>query len=124
MFTEKENARAGEQRAGRKNKHRHNNKPSLNFKAINYAAMAVLPVLLGRWLPDGKRIGNEWIARNPRRANHHAGSFKINMRNGKWADFATNDRGVDVISLAAYIAGVSQSEAARRLVAMLGVRHD
>jgi hypothetical protein len=43
------------------------------------------------------------------------------MTNGKWADFATDDRGGDVISLAAYLAGTGQTEAARNLAEMLGV---
>ena len=36
---------------------------------------------------------------NPRRADRHLGSFQINVRTGKWADFATGDRGGDLISL-------------------------
>jgi hypothetical protein len=93
----------------------------LDFQAINRAALRALPVILQRWLPDGKRIGHEWMARNPRRTDQHAGSFSINIQSGRWADFATDDRGGDVISLAAYLAGVSQSEAARSLASMLGM---
>jgi len=36
-------------------------------------------------------------------------------RAGAWADFATGDKGGDIVSLLAYLQGVSQSEAARRL---------
>jgi hypothetical protein len=46
----------------------------------------------------------------------------VNLRNGKWADFATGDKGGDPISLAAYLGGLSQSEAARRLAECLGIR--
>ncbi|GAB4356148.1 MAG: hypothetical protein Kow00114_06910 [Kiloniellaceae bacterium] len=97
--------------------------PKLDFEAINRAALARLPELLGRWLPDGRRIGNEWVARNPNRADKKPGSFKINLGTGKWADFATGDGGGDVIALAAYLSGLRQGEAARRLADMLGVRH-
>lgn len=55
------------------------------------------------WLPDGKRVGSEWVARNPTRADHTPGSFSINLRSGAWADFATGDEGGDVISLFAYL---------------------
>ncbi len=43
------------------------------------------------------------------------------MRSGRWADFATGDKGGDVVSLVAYIERVGQVEAARRLAHMLGM---
>jgi hypothetical protein len=100
---------------------RRNTSRPLNFRDINAAALATLPTLLARWLPDGRREGNEYVARNPRRPDRHPGSFKINMTRGAWADFATGDRGGDVISLAAFLAGTSQGEAARELARMLGL---
>ncbi len=96
----------------------------IDFAAINRAALATLPALLRRWLPDGKAVGREYVALNPRRADRHLGSFRINVTNGKWADFATGDRGGDVVSLAAYLAGTGQAEAARELARMLGMRDD
>ncbi len=94
-----------------------------SFKIINSAALSMLPSLLSRWLPNGKRQGQEYVALNPRRADRKAGSFKVNMRTGRWSDFATGDAGGDVISLAAYIFGLSQNEAKLKLADMLGVRH-
>lgn len=94
----------------------------IDFEGINRAALAALPSLLVRWLPSGKRFGTEWVALNPRRTDRRPGSFRVNMRTGKWADFATGDRGGDAVSLCAYLAGLRQSEAARRLADMLGVR--
>ena len=94
----------------------------LDFPAINRAALCDLPVLLGRWLPDGRVSGHEYDARNPRRPDRNVGSFRINLRTCKWADFATGDKGGDPISLAAFLFGVSQREAARRLATLLGVR--
>jgi hypothetical protein len=93
----------------------------IDFAAVNAAALRVLPSLLARWLPDGKRHGAEWVARNPNRADRHAGSFKANTRTGRWCDFATGDRGGDPISLAAYLFNISQVEAARRVADMLGI---
>lgn len=96
----------------------------LDFEAINRAGLASLLALLRRWLPDGRIVGHEFEARNPRRADRHPGSFRVNVNTGKWADFATGDKGGDVVSLAAYLSGTGQTEAARALADMLGVRHD
>jgi hypothetical protein len=94
-----------------------------DFDSINRVALSALPALLGRWLPDGRAVGSEWTARNPRRNDRRPGSFKVNMRTGRWADFATGDKGGDAVSLAAYLSGTGQAEAARALADMLGVRH-
>ena len=91
----------------------------IDFEAVAAAALPLLPELLARWLPDGKRLGAEWVARNPTRADRRAGSFSVNLHTGRWADFATGDRGGDVISLAAYLFGLSQAEAAQRIAHML-----
>ncbi len=96
----------------------------IDFAAVNAAALAALPALLARWLPDGRVTGREFVARNPTRRDRRPGSFRINMQTGKWADFATYDRGGDVVSLAAYLAGTGQADAARKLADMLGMRHD
>ena len=84
-----------------------------------------LPALLSRWLPDGRLVGHEFEARNPTRADRRPGSFRVNVSTGKWADFATGDVGGDAVSLAAYLSGTGQAEAARALAELLGVRgHD
>ena len=87
----------------------------IDFAAVNGAALANLPSLLARWLPDGRRDGREYIARNPCRADRKFGSFSVNLHSGKWADFAVDARGGDPVSLLAYLEGCLQSEAARRL---------
>ncbi len=79
----------------------------LDFQRINSAALTRLPDLLARWLPDGKRQGHEWVARNPRRSDKNPGSFAVNITTGKWADFAGFAKGGDVVSLAAYLGGLS-----------------
>ncbi len=85
--------------------------------------MTNLPSLLARWLPCGVVRGAEYVALNPSRADRRPGSFSVNVATGKWADFATADAGGDVVSLAAYLSGTGQAEAARALADMLGVRH-
>jgi hypothetical protein len=96
--------------------------PQIDFERINAAALAVLPSLLARWLPGGRRIGAEYVALNPTRGDRRPGSFKVNLRTGRWADFATGDKGGDVVGLAAYLGGLSQAQAARRLADMLGIK--
>ena len=89
---------------------------------VNAAALAVLPTLLRRWLPGGRMEGHEYVALNPRRDDRHLGSFRVNMQTGRWADFALDDaRGGDPISLAAYLADLSQVEAAQEISQMLGL---
>jgi hypothetical protein len=94
----------------------------VDFEGINKAALAAFPAVLARLLPGGKHVGAEIVALNPRRADRHLGSFKVNRDNGRWADFATGDNGGDPISLLAYLANVSQYEAARLLAQMLGIQ--
>lgn len=93
----------------------------IDFDRVNAAALAALPALLNRWLPGGRREGSEYVALNPTRYDRRLGSFRINVRTGRWADFATGDRGGDVVSLAAYLSHLRQSEAAEKLAGMLGL---
>lgn len=93
----------------------------LDFSTINAAALPALPALCSRWMPGGKCIGRAYVALNPTRADKRPGSFKVNLQSGRWADFATGDKGGDAVSLAAYLFGLRQSDAARRLAYALGI---
>jgi putative DNA primase/helicase len=95
--------------------------PRIDFSAVNAVAMPRLLGLVIQMLPNGKMDGDEWVSLNPTRADQKRGSFKVNVKTGKWSDFATGDSGGDVISLRAYILNVSQLEAARQLALMLGL---
>jgi hypothetical protein len=64
--------------------------------------------------------GHEWQALNPTRPDKNLGSFSINIRTGRWADFATGDAGGDPVSLAAYCFNTTQADAARTLATALG----
>ena len=94
---------------------------NIDFASINNAAIASLPGLVERWLPGGKRADAEYVARNPTRTDHRPGSFCINLRTGRWSDFATDDKGGDPVSFLAYLQGLSQADAARRLAEELGL---
>ncbi|MEQ8234286.1 MAG: DUF927 domain-containing protein [Gammaproteobacteria bacterium] len=93
----------------------------VDFGRIKEAALSEIHRLVAEWLPDGRREGNEWVARNPNRHDEGLGSFKVNTSTGVWADFATNDRGGDPISLLAYINNCSQLDAAKDLARQLGI---
>ena len=95
----------------------------INFAAINEAAMRDLAVILHRWLPDGRVRGREFVARNPTRNDRRPGSFSINLNTGVWKDFSSGDKGGDPVSLCAFLFGLSQGDAAKKMGDMLGVYH-
>ena len=92
------------------------------FCAVNAAARGQIRALAERWLATTRMSGVNLMALNPTRADRRIGSFSINTRTGLWADFATGDKGGDIVSFYAYLHGVSQIEAARELAKILGVR--
>ncbi len=98
-------------------------KRSIDFKALAEAALAQAEQLLGEWLPDGKRDGHEWKALNPTRGDSSLGSFSINIQTGAWSDFATGDKGGDLVSLYAYLfTHGKQLDAAKELAERLGIK--
>ncbi len=92
----------------------------LDFQSINRRASGQMRAILSHFIPGGAVRGEEYIVRNPTRVDRRPGSFKINLRTGHWADFATGDRGGDVISLIAYINRIGQLDAARLIEEMIG----
>ena len=94
----------------------------MKFSELNARLLPSFATLVTQWLPSGKRMGEEWVALNPTRNDNKAGSFRINMNTGKWADFATNDNGGDPISLYAYLHNLDQKDAADQLAGHMGVQ--
>lgn len=93
----------------------------VDFKQIASAALGQLSSLVSGWLPDGKKAGHEWKARNPTRSDTKPGSFSINLNTGVWSDFATGESGGDAISLYAYLHGLSPLESAKEVAAQLNM---
>ncbi|MER2510840.1 MAG: hypothetical protein ABTQ25_00190, partial [Nitrosomonas ureae] len=93
----------------------------LFIKRIAATALGSINAVLSHWLPGGKREGDEYLPLNPKRSDSKPGSFSINLHAGKWSDFATGDKGLDLVSLIAYLEGETQLEAAKRLAAFLGI---
>ena len=70
--------------------------------------------LLNSWLPGGTVCNGEYVVKNPKREDKRAGSFRINLQTGRWADFAcAGAKGGDLVSLYAYLNDLSQYEAAQ-----------
>jgi uncharacterized protein (DUF927 family) len=92
-----------------------------DFRTVAGAALSSVDSVLARWLPNGKRTGHEYATRNPTRNDNRPGSFSINTNTGAWGDFATGDKGGDLVSLVAYLDGINQGEAADRLADFLGL---
>jgi hypothetical protein len=87
----------------------------IDFETIRIVTLRNALDICQLTIPGGRVVGVEYVVKNPKRVDRRAGSFKINLRTGQWADFATNERGGDLIALVAWRYDVSQSEAARRL---------
>lgn len=90
------------------------------IKQVAHDALDQAETILAQWLPGGKVKGREYVARNPKRDDRSAGSFSVNIDSGIWSDFATDDKGGDLVSLIAFIDGCSQSSAAKRLAEFIG----
>lgn len=64
-----------------------------SFADVKNAALKNIDRVLAHWLPNGKRVDGdkEYTAPNPTRTDKRAGSLKVNLSKGTWADFATGD---------------------------------
>lgn len=94
----------------------------IDFAELGRRLLDAADRLVPQWLPHGRRNGAEWTAPNPLRDDRHVGSFSVNLVTGAWADFATGDKGGDLISLYAYLFhGGRQGEAARELGEEMGM---
>ncbi|MDO8420692.1 MAG: hypothetical protein Q7S99_00890 [Parvibaculum sp.] len=91
------------------------------FRRVADSALGHADAIVSRWLPDGRREGPEWVARNPKRNDHKPGSFKVNMLTGRWGDFSSGDTGGDLVALAAFLFSLNQADAAKRIAEMLGI---
>ncbi|PNG35305.1 DNA/RNA helicase, superfamily II protein [Pseudomonas protegens] len=94
-----------------------------SFADVKSAALKDIDRVLAHWLPNGKRVdgGKEYTAPNPTRTDKRAGSLKVNLSKGTWADFATGDKGGDLIDLVRYLDGGTDVEACNKLAELLSV---
>ncbi|MDU9390516.1 DUF927 domain-containing protein [Pseudomonas sp. zfem002] len=93
------------------------------FAQVKAASLAAIDRVLAHWLPNGKRVdgGKEYTAPNPTRTDKRSGSLKVNLAKATWCDFATGDKGGDLIDLVRYLDRGTDVEACNKLAAFLGV---
>jgi len=93
-----------------------------DFKLIAAHALDRIEAVCAHWLPGGKKAGPEWEIGD--RHGAAGKSLKVHLtgtKAGQWADFAAGDRGGDLTSMVAYVDGIPQGEAARKLADFLGI---
>lgn len=85
----------------------------IDYKRIAADLLRDAPNLVRSWLPGGKQKGIEYVCANL--AGGQGESCSINTATGKWADFAADKKGGDLLSLYAAIHNLRQPEAAAAL---------
>lgn len=90
----------------------------IDFASLAGALLDRAYTLVPQWLPGGVQRGHEYVCADL--SGGAGGSFSVNLTTGAWADFATGDKGGDLISLYAAIHGLNNGQAARELMGQLG----
>lgn len=83
---------------------------STDFTQIASAALSNAEGLLAEWFPNGRRISGEFRMGDIR--GGEGNSLAVSLGSGAWQDFATSERGGDLISLLAASRSIRQSDAA------------
>lgn len=84
--------------------------PPIQFAALAEALLTSADRLVPLWLPDGERRGHEYVCGSL--SGGKGSSCSVNLVNGRWADFASDEQGGDLLSLYAAIHGLSMAKAA------------
>ena len=93
-------------------------KGRIDFDALSRALLDAADRLVPQWLPNGRREGHEWACGDLH--GEKGNSAKVNLKTGLWCDFATDERGGDLISLYAAVFNLEQIDAARQLDEQMG----
>ena len=84
--------------------------PPIKFRELADALLARADTLVPAWLPGGTRSGHEWVCGS---LSGGAGtSCSVNLTTGQWADFASDEKGGDLVSLYAACHGLGMGKAA------------
>jgi hypothetical protein len=84
--------------------------PPIKFNELAEALLSRIDTLVPAWLPGGVTRGHEYVC-----GSLHGGSgtsCSINLTTGQWADFASDEKGGDLISLYASMHGLTMGKAA------------
>jgi uncharacterized protein (DUF927 family) len=90
-----------------------------DFAEIHSRLIPQAESLLPSWLPGGQFRGPEYVTAST--DGGQGRSLSVNTTTGAWSDFATGERGGDMVSLFAAIHGLSQGDAAKKLAQDLGL---
>jgi len=71
--------------------------PPIRFEALAAALLAMADRLVPQWLPGGVQRGHEYQCASVQGGDGK--SFSVNLNSGKWADFASGEKGGDLIGL-------------------------
>lgn len=85
----------------------------IDFAGLARELLAAAETLVPQWLPEGTRRGREWVVGSL--SGEKGDSCAVNLKTGMWADFATGERGGDLLSLYAAIHSMRQVDAYREL---------
>jgi len=93
--------------------------PPINFAALADALLQRAGQLLPQWLPDGVLHGHEYQCAS---LTGGAGkSTSVNTSNGRWSDFATGEKGGDLLALYAAVYNLPMAQAALQVARAEGL---
>lgn len=84
--------------------------PPIKFTELADALLSRADSLVPAWLPGGVQRGHEYACGSL--SGGTGTSCSVNLTNGRWGDFATDEKGNDLISLYAAINGLTMGKAA------------
>jgi hypothetical protein len=84
--------------------------PPIKFAELSEALLSRIDTLVPAWLPGGVTRGHEYVCGSLQGGS--GTSCSINLTTGQWADFASDERGGDLISLYAAMHGLTMGKAA------------
>jgi putative DNA primase/helicase len=87
-----------------------NDLPKINYTALAEALLSRSEELVSAWLPGGTQRGHEYVCADL--SGGVGSSTSVNLKTGRWSDFAGDEKGSDLLSLYAAIHHLSQSHAA------------
>ena len=90
--------------------HKREELPPIQFAALAAALLPDADRLVPVWLPGGQQRGHEYVCGSL--SGDKGSSTSVNLTNGRWADFASDEQGGDLLSLYAAIHGLSMAKAA------------
>jgi hypothetical protein len=93
--------------------------PPIRFAELASELLKQAGRLLPQWLPDGAQRGHEYVCAGL--SGGRGTSCSINVNTGQWSDFATDEKGGDLLSLYAAIEGLTMGKAALQVARELGL---